>query len=527
MSITREPGDLQLALPGMVPGEHSGEGESPKPASQGLEESDEVVVPKKPGNLVRSQGAGGGKDLGRGEHDNDHPFRAQDRRYGGQSGLRRVGERTRKEALKSRNDREKLVNLFTHLRVDLLREVFLRLRKKAAPGVDGQTWAEYAEGLDGRLKDLQDRLHRGSYRAPPVRRTHIPKADGTKRPLGIPTIEDKVVQGAVLALLTPIYEVEFLDCSYGFRPGRNQHDALEAVARMLYRGKTSWVLDADIRSFFDTIDHDWMMRMLGDRIGDRRLLRLIRKWLKAGVLADGVLEASKEGTPQGGKISPLLANVYLHYVLDLWVRKEAKGMRGEVHLVRYADDFLIGVQLRDEAAELHRKVGERLRVFGLELHPEKTRRVRFGRFARRDSPRLDGRKKPETFDFLGFTHICGVSRRGGFAVLRRTSRKKRVGKLKELRVEMRRRMHWKVRDQWRWLCSVLRGHYNYYGLPTNVRALKSFRYQVWLSWRKTLQRRSQKASLTRAKLELHDRRYPLPTPRIRAQQPLRPLSPSI
>jgi group II intron reverse transcriptase/maturase len=424
-----------------------------------------------------------------------------------------VGERARKEAEKQEKDREEFTNLYGHIRADLLRAVFHRLNKTAAPGVDGQTWAEYAQGLDERLADLQDRLHRGAYHPPPVRRTYIPKADGKQRPLGIPAIEDKIVQGAVVALLTPIYEAEFLDCSYGFRPHRNQHQALEAVDRMMYRGKVDWVLDADIRAYFDTIDHERLLAMIGYRIRDERLIRLLRKWLKAGVMEDARIQTTEEGTPQGGLISPLLANIYLHYALDRWFANEAKQMRGAAHLVRYADDFIAGFQKREEVVEFRRRLEERMREHHLELHPEKTRILRFGSFAQKDC-HLDGNKKPETFDFLGFTHVCGKSLRGKFCLGRRTSKKKLKAKMADLRLKLRKWICLPLREQWQRLCSVLRGHYNYYGLTTNFPSLKIFQRRLRHAWHARLQRRSQRARMTRKKLDHLDRVFPLPRPRI-------------
>jgi group II intron reverse transcriptase/maturase len=527
MSSTRESGDLQLSLAG---GELVGTSREPKRGTArmyGLEKSDELVVPKKPGNSgdgnrLRSsktsdegptRGAGGGKEVGQGELEAGHPHRTQGRNLDGQNGLQRVGAKARDEAGRKSKDKQQYTNLMTHLRVDLFREVYLRLKKRAAPGIDGQTWAEYGENLEARLQDLQDRVHRGGYRPPAARRTYIPKADGRQRPLGIPTIEDKILQGAVQAVLTPIYEVDFLESSYGFRPGRNQHDALDGIDRMLYRGKVNWVLDADIQAYFDTIDHDWLMKMLEHRLGDTRLLRLIRRWLTAGIMEEGELRATDAGTPQGGKISPLLANVYLHYGLDLWAQRESRRLRGTMHVVRYADDFLIGFQYRDEAIRVRDQLEARLRKFNLVMHPEKTHLLRFGQYARRDCHR-DGLKRPETFVFLGFTHICGRSRRGRFCVVRRTAKKKRKVKLSELKEEMRRRMHWKLRHQWRWLCSVLRGHYQYYAVSTNYDAVKSFRETVRRMWHRVLQRRSQRARMTRRKLNSLDERYPLPKPRI-------------
>lgn len=512
-SSAREPGDLRSAPPGSEPGGPQREANKLKPKMHGSEESDSVVVPEKSANIAREDGVDGGKDAGQRERVEGHPYRTQSRTIDGKSGLRRVGVRAKEEAKKKSNEKEKFTNLFTHLRVDLLREVYHRLKKKAAPGVDQVTWAEYGVRLEANLEDLQARLHRGAYVPPPVRRVFIPKADGKQRPLGIPTIEDKVVQGAVVALLTPIYEGEFLDCSYGFRPQRNQHMALDAIGRMIMRSKVNWILDGDIKAYFDTIDHAWLLKMLGHRIGDERLIRLIGRWLRAGVLEDDELKATDEGSPQGGLISPLLANIYLHYVLDLWFTKESKALNGRSHLVRYADDFLIGFEHKWEAKVFHARLEERLKGFGLTLHPEKTKVIRFGRFAERDCKK-DGRRSPASFDFLGFTHICGRSKKGSFALLLRTSKKKRTLKLGDLKKQMAERMNWHVRDQWEWLCSVLRGHYNYYGLPTNFPALRSFRDAVRRAWLQRLQRRSQRARMTRARLNHLEARFPLPRPRI-------------
>lgn len=520
MSSAREPGELHLSLPGNKPEGTPGEPRRGTARTYGMEKSDDFIVLEKPGNSGDDQpmagvvrGAGGGKEVGQGELEAVHPHRTRSRMDGGQNGLRRVGAKARRDSEKRSKDKQRFTNLLTHLRVDLFREVYLRLKKRAAAGVDGQSWADYGENLEARLEDLQGRVHRGGYHPPPVRRTYIPKADGRRRPLGIPTIEDKIVQGAVQAVLTPIYEAEFLEFSYGFRPGRSQHDALDAIDRMLYGGKVNWVLDADIRAYFDTIDHDWMIKLLEHRIGDRRLLRLIRRWLNAGIMEEGQLLVSETGTPQGGKISPLLANIYLHYVLDLWAEREAKRLRGEMYTVRYADDFLIGFQYENEAKQVRGRLEARLRGFNLETQQEKTHLLRFGRFAHEHCHR-DGLKRPRTFDFLGFTHICGRSRRGKFAVKRRTSKKKRKAKLAELKVQMRQRMHWEVRAQWQWLCSVLRGHYQYYAVPTNYEALRQFRDRIRRRWHWVLQRRSQRARLSRRQLDHLDKVFPLPRPRI-------------
>ena len=497
----------------MVSHRHRREGNSRNP-QQPSEESDALVVPtcKKstktrvtPVESMEGRGATHGKPAPR----NASP--AQD----GQDALthlERVGQRAkvRKE--------ERFNNLLSHIKVPLLKQAYQRLRKDAAPGVDGVTWSKYGEQLDARLLDLQDRVHCGSYHPHPARRVRIPKGDGRTRPLGIPSLEDKIVQQAVRMLLEPIYERMFLGFSYGFRPGRSPHKALDALAVAISR-KVNWVLDADIRAFFDTIDHAWMQKFLEHKIADRRLVRLLMKWLHAGVIEDGELHATQEGTPQGGIISPLMANIYLHYVLDLWVSSwRKKHVRGEVYVVRYCDDFVMGFQREQDARAMRAALAERLAQFGLELHPDKTRMIRFGRFAHRDS-HLDGRQRPETFDFLGFTHIIAEGPGGKTRLIRRTSRKKRNAKLASLRRQICGRRHEPPREQYAWLSSVLRGHYGYYGVPTNFAALASFRQQVRRSWHRALQRRSQRAGWSREDLEKFDARFPLPPPRITQPYP--------
>jgi len=342
---------------------------------------------------------------------------------------------------------------------------------------------------------------------------HIPKADGT-RALGIPTLEDKLVQQAVRMVLEPIYEREFVESSYGFRPGRSPHMALDVLAVAIDWQKVNWVLDADIRGFFDSIDHGWMQKFIEHRIGDRRLVRLLLKMLHAGVMEDGVLREVEEGTPQGGNISPLLANIFLHYALDLWVLQWRKRhASGEVYFVRYADDFVMGFQYEEDARAMREALADRLAKFGLELHPDKTRVLQFGRFARQNRER-DGSSRPETFDFLGFTHIAGLDRRGRFLLKRRTSRKKRTAKLAKLSEEMRRRRHHAVAQQYAWLSSVLVGHYRYYGVPTNASAMASFRERVRCGWQRQLQRRSQRGRWTAAQKVRHGQRWLLPMPRI-------------
>jgi len=395
-----------------------------------------------------------------------------------------------------------------------LRQAYHGLKRDAAPGVDEVTWRSYGEHLEETLKDLSGRLQRGAYKARPVKRVYIPKPDGRERPIGITALEDKIVQRAAVEVLNAVYEEDFLGFSYGFRPGRSQHNALDAVTVGIEQRKIKWVLDADIQGFFDTIDHEWMMRFLEHRIADRRVLRHIKKWLNAGVLEDGVWRGNEEGTPQGGVISPLIANVYLHYALDLWVDwwRENKA-RGEVIIVRYADDFIVGFQYKDDAERFHLDLRDRLGKFSLALNEEKTRLIEFGRFA--DTNRRGrGGGKAETFNFLGFTHICGKTRKGRFCVLRITMSKKVRAKLKALHVDLRRWMHRSIRETGKWLGAVLRGHYQYYGVPRNSRAMRMFRHQAIRLWYKALRRRSDKKHrITWKRMEELARRW-LPTPRI-------------
>jgi group II intron reverse transcriptase/maturase len=422
-----------------------------------------------------------------------------------------ITKRLGKVALEERGVR--FNNLLSHLRVPLLKEAYQRLRRDAAPGVDGETWSSYGGQLDARLLDLENRIHCGSYHPQPVRRVHIPKGDGRTRPLGIPALEDKIVQMAVRMLLEPIYEAEFKDDSYGFRPGRSQHGALNALQIGLYQ-MTQWVLDADIRSFYDNIDHEWMEKFLEHRIADRRLVRLVMRMMRAGVMEEGKLHEVEEGTPQGGVISPLLSNIYLHHVLDQWVHQwRTRHARGVVHYVRYADDYVMGFQSEQDARAMRKAVQERLAKFGLELHEDKTHILRFGRFAHSNSAQ-DGRRRPATFDFLGFTHICGKNREDRFKVLRRTSGKKRVVKLAALRQQIREMRHAPVTVQHQRLSDWLRGHYQYYGVPGNFDALSSVAYCVRQAWYASLQRRSQRAQWTTQKRDRFDTRWPLPPPRI-------------
>lgn len=404
--------------------------------------------------------------------------------------------------------------LMHHVDVTALERAFKRLRRKASAGVDGMTVAEYEEGLEDKLRDLHERLHSGRYRAKPVRRSYIPKADGSLRGLGIPALEDKILQGAVAEVLSAIYETDFLGFSYGFRPGRGTHASLGALQRALMTQKVSWVLDADIRNFFGSVDHEWMLRMLAHRIADRRVLRLIRKWLKAGVWENGQWAETEDGTPQGSGISPLLSNIFLHYVLDQWVQAwRRRCARGQVIIVRYADDFVLGFQYQEDGERMLAALKERLAKFGLALHEGKTRLIEFGRYAaERRAER--GEKRPETFAFLGFTHYCGENRGGGFMVRRETMGRRMTRKLKELRDEAKRRMHDSVRNQHRWLTSVLRGHYQYYGIPGNLRRMKSFHWELMSLWLRVLNRRGTRLRMSVERYRRLLATYPLPVPRI-------------
>ena len=383
--------------------------------------------------------------------------------------------------------------LLHHVDEAALERAFRRQKRRASAGVDGVTVEAYEQDLAAKLADLCARIHTGRYRPQPVRRVMIPKPDGGERPLGVPTLEDKIVQGAVAEVLSAVYEVDFVGFSYGFRPGRNPHMALDALHTAIMSQRVNWVLDADIRSFFDSVDHEWLLRMLAHRIADPRILKLVELWLRAGVLESGEWKETDRGTPQGAGISPLLANIVLHYVLDLWVQQwRRRRARGRVVIVRYADDFVIGFQREAEARAMLSELGERLAVFGLALHEHKTRLIEFGRFAA-TSRRQRGERRPETFAFLGFTHYCGWTRDGRFIVKHKTQSKRLTRKLKALRKEAWRLMHAPLATQHRWYAAVLVGHYGYYGRPHNYRALASFRREVRRIWFTCLRRRSQKS----------------------------------
>lgn len=418
-------------------------------------------------------------------------------------GLRGVRERARK------NKQERFTALLHHVTPALLRDSFFTLKRKAAPGVDGVTWQEYATGLEDRLKDLHSRVHRGAYQAWPSKRRWIPKGNGKQRPLGIAALEDKIVQQAVVTVLNEIYEEDFRGFSYGFRPGRSQHMALDALYVAIKRKKVSWILDLDLRSFFDNISHEKLIQLVEKRIADPRILRLIQKWLKAGVMEDGVWSETEAGTPQGAVVSPLLSNVYLHYVLDQWTDRWRQTARGEITIVRYADDAILGFQRQDEAEGYLRQLKEHLREYGLELNEDKTRLIRFGRYARLNRAER-GEGKPETFTFLGFQHICGNNRLGRFEVRRITDGKRRRKKLLELKQELRRRMHEPIAQVGEWLRSVLRGYYQYHAVPGNLAILSRFRHRVVRLWYRTLCQRSQRRPTWKKLGPIFDHWLPIP-----------------
>ncbi len=397
-----------------------------------------------------------------------------------------------RQTAKSNKD-VKFTALMHHIyRIDTLRFAYSQLKRQAAAGVDGETWRHYGEALETNLQSLSHRLKRGAYRAKPVRRVYIPKADGRQRPLGVTALEDKLVQRATVEVLNQIYETDFLGFSYGFRPGRSQHQALDALWCGLDGSRVNWVLDLDVRSFFDTLSHAWLVQFLQHRIADRRVVRLIQKWLNAGVLEEGKRTQVEAGSPQGGSASPLLANTYLHYVFDLWTQAwRKKQAHGDVIVVRYADDIVVGFEFKDDAERFWSELKERMQKFQLELHPEKTRLIEFGRHAAANRKRA-GLGKPETFDFLGFTHICGKTKKGRFMVLRQTVRKRMQAKLQEVKTELRRRMHDPAPEVGEWLKSVVGGHIRYFGVPGNRYALAHFRLTVSRLWHHVLKRRSQK-----------------------------------
>jgi group II intron reverse transcriptase/maturase len=472
------------------------------------EKSDRPVLPAKLPNNVASAAAEAVE--GRGLREGNAASKTRPGPRAGQDAPSALG-RVRRTAQQDKKAR--FTALLHHVDIDRLRAAYWALNPKAATGVDGVTWREYGLDLEANLRDLHARVHRGAYRARPTRRAYIPKPDGRLRPLGIAALEDKILQRAVVEVLNAIYEADFLGFSYGFRPGRSQHDALDALAVGIARQKVSWVLDADIRGYFDKIDRSWMVRFLEHRIADRRLMRLIQKWLSAGVIENGTWSDTMEGTPQGASASPLLANVYLHYVFDLWAdRWRRRQARGEVIIVRFADDYIVGFQHRDDAERFLAELRERLAQFCLELAAEKTRLIEFGRFAA-ERRRSRGLGKPETFDFLGLTHICGKTRSGRFALRRITSSKRMRAKLRAVKEELKLRRHQPVPEQGQWLRSVVQGHCRYYAVPGNYDAIAAFRTQAKRHWYRALRRRSQRSSLTWERMRRLEARW-LPPARI-------------
>lgn len=484
------------------------EGESRNPYMDGCEESDSFIVPGNPLNK-----SGDNKPQAETGEERSEPMENTE-----QDGMRRTRSRTKAQGccksaaavkgmspgllrvrkVASEDKDIRFTALLHHITPETLKKSYYALQKRAAPGVDGRTWEEYQENLGERLGGLHARVHQGTYRALPSRRVYIPKADGTQRPLGIAALEDKIVQQAVSEVLAAIYETDFYGFSYGFRPCRGCHDALDALYVAIQKKKINWVLDADIQGFFDSISHEWMLRFLGRRIADKRVSRLVSKWLKAGVIENGELSGATGGTPQGAVISPLLANIYLHYVLDDWVSWwRSKYATGDVIIVRYADDFVMGFQHKHEAELFLNGLRDRLSVFTLNLHPEKTRLIEFGRFAA-DNRKKRGERKPETFTFLGFTHICSVNwRNREFKILRLTSRKQMRRTLSRLKIALQARMHDGIEEVGQWLRKVVQGYYNYFAVPDNLANLDSFRHALGKIWHKVLCRRSQKGRMRR------------------------------
>src|SRR6266480_2378558 len=472
------------------------------------EKSDPAIVAMKPANNVERSAAEpveprAGAEGNVGQHSTD---RAQNRATMSQ-GLERIRQVARQ------GKKEKFTTLLHHIRTDHLEQAFLELKEGAAAGVDGLTWRDYEADLERNLWDLHARVHRGAYRAQPSRRVYIPKPDGGQRPLAVAALEDKIVQRATATVLNAIYEEDFLGFSYGFRPGRGAHDALDALAVALKSRKVNFIVDADIRSFFDEISQEWLIRFLEHRVGDRRIIRLIQKWLKAGILEDGVATVSERGTGQGAVISPLLANVYLHYVLDLWAERwRRREATGDMIIVRYADDFIVGFQHEADARRFLDAMRERLQEFALSLHPEKTRLIEFGRLAVENRKRR-GLGKPETFTFLGFIFICSKTRRGKFQIKRKSRRDRMRVKLQAIKQELRRRMHQPIPEQGKWLMQVVTGYFNYHAVPTNGPTLTAFRFHVTNLWRRTLRRRSQKDWTTKERIARLANDW-LPKPRI-------------
>ncbi len=473
--------------------------------------SDRPIVPRKPSNKAAGAPAAAERVEGRGLA-KGNPQQPPQTRTLSRKALMLKLRRIRQVAKERRGER--FTALWHHVyNLNRLHEVYYELNRSSAPGVDRVTWQQYGENLWANLTDLAKRLMRGAYKPLPVERTYIPKGDGRMRPIGKPALEDKIVQRVFAQVVGAVYEADFMGFSYGCRAGRSQHNALDAVSVALVARKVNWVLDADIRGYFDAISHEWMLKFLQHRIADPRVLRQARQWLKAGVIEEGELSVSETGTPQGGSVSPLLANIYLHYALDLWVHRwRQRHARGEVIIVRYVDDFVVGFQHRDDAERFLSELRERMHRFSLELHAQKTRLIEFGRFAA-ENRRRRGDGKPETFNFLGFKHICSKDPRGRFVVLRHTMRQKLTAKLKSMNIELKRRRHQKLAEQRRWLSAVLQGHFQYYGVPRNIRALNVFYQEVLWHWWRALRRRSQKHRLPWRRFYRRAKQH-LPQPRV-------------
>jgi group II intron reverse transcriptase/maturase len=471
--------------------------------------SDSRAVPKKASNNARRRAAEGleGRRLAKRNSPRATTLRTQ-----GRARVQAALGRVRQAAQRTKGVR--LTALLHHIyAIDTLRAAFYELERDAAPGVDGQTWEQYGQELEANLADLSDRVGRGTYRPQPVRRVYIPKRDGKQRPIGVTALEDKVVQRATVAVLNAVYEPEFAGFSYGARPGRNAHQALAVLDQAIEKRQVNWVLDADLRDFFGSLDHAWLVRFVEHRIGDRRVVRLIRRWLVAGVLEDGAWTQSEAGAPQGGSISPLAANLYLHYVFDLWAQRWRRTtVRGDMVVVRYLDDFIVGFQYREDAERFLTALRERLGQFSLTLHPEKTRLLEFGRFAAHNRQRR-GDKKPETFQFLGFVHACGRTRAGWFVVHRHTVGQRMRAKLKELSEALRHRWHAPIPEVGRWLGAVVRGHCQYFGIHGNSHAIKRFRDEVCRLWQRALSRRSQRGFVSWDRMHRLMRRW-IPPARI-------------
>jgi len=470
--------------------------------------SDNLVVPAKPPNKAGGPVAEVVEGRGLAEGNTDSTTRpGHSAGPDVQNGLDRVREAAR------RDKEARFTALLHHVDLNRLWAAYTGINPKAAPGVDKMTWDAYGQDLRANLEDLLHRVHSGAYRASPSRRVYIPKPDGRQRPLGIATLEDKILQRAVVEVLNAVYEEDFLGFSYGFRPGRSPHDALDALAVGISERKVNWILDADVSDFFSTLDQAWLRKFLEHRIADKRVLRLIDKWLAAGVIEDGKWSATTEGSPQGASVSPLLANVYLHYVFDRWVRQWRKRhARGDMIVTRFADDFVVGFQHLGDAKQFLSDLRKRFAEFNLELHPDKTRLIEFGRFAA-SNRKERGLPKPDVFEFLGFTHVCGKTRDGRFWLRRITIKKRMRAKLKQVKAELRRRLHWPIPEQGRWLASVVRGHLAYYAVPGNIDSVSAFRDQVRWLWRQSLRRRSQRHRMTWAHYNRIAERW-LPSARI-------------